>query len=99
ANWAIINRAARLELALFKFEAANLIPQAASDLGVQAPEAAVAAGEAVDPETGEPLGPHVRAQSVPAEIKKALEGVGLTELPHVLREMSVQEYRRRLVAL
>ena len=75
------------------------MPHTASELGVAAPEAAAAVGEAVDPETGEPLGPHVRAQSVPAEIKRGLEGVTLGELPAVLREMSVQEYRRRLVAL
>ncbi len=99
ANWAIVNRAQKLELALFRFEAANLIPQSAQELGVQAPEAAVAVGEAVDPETGEPLGPHVRAQSVPPEIKKFLDGLSLAELPQILREMSVQEYRRRLVAL
>ncbi len=98
-NWAAASRAARLELTLFRYEAANLIPQASADLGVQAPEAAAAAGEAVDPETGEPLGPHVRAQSVPAEIKKLLEGITLAELPGILREMSVQEYRRRLIAL
>ncbi len=98
-NWAAISRAAKLELALFRLEAANLIPQTAGDLGVQAPEAAAAAGEAVDPETGEPLGPHVRAETVPAEVKKFLEGVNLADLPGVLREMSVQEYRRRLVAL
>jgi len=99
ANQAIVSRAAKLELALFKLESANLIPQSAADLGVQAPEAAAAAGEAVDPETGEPLGPHVRAQTVPADVKKILEGIGIAELPQVLREMSVQEYRRRLVAL
>lgn len=99
ANWPLVSRAQKLELALFKFEAANLMPHSAPDLGVQAPEAAAAAGEAVDPETGEPLGPHVRAQVVPAEIKKALDGVGVAELPLVLREMSVQEYRRRLVSL
>ncbi len=99
ANWAATSRAQRLELALFKLEAASLMPHSGAELGVAAPEAAAAAGEAVDPETGEPLGPHVRAQTVPAEVKKHLEGVGPAELPTILREMSVQEYRRRLVAL
>jgi transcription elongation GreA/GreB family factor len=96
---AIMIRAMQLEFAMFKLEAANLMPQAASEMGVQAPDAAAAALEAVDPETGEPLGPEARPSRVPAQVAKALEGITVADLPHVLREMSVQEYRRRLVGL
>ncbi|MBI3722807.1 GreA/GreB family elongation factor [bacterium] len=98
-NAAAILRAMKLELSLFRLEAANLMPHAASELGVQAPDAAAASGEAVDPETGEPLGPKARPTTVPADVAKALEGLQAAELPQVLREMNVQEYRRRIVGL
>jgi transcription elongation factor GreA len=99
ANWPAVQRAMRLELALFRLESANLMPHTAAELGVQAPEAAAGAGEAVDPETGEPLGPQAKPTTVPAEVQKALEGLAEAELPAVLREMTVQEYRRRIIGL
>ena len=73
-------RAARIELALFKSEVAEAWPST------------VDAGAALDPETGEPL-------PAAAQVKDALQGLEGDAFPRVLREVSVNEYRRRLVRL
>jgi transcription elongation factor GreA len=99
ANYATVLKAMKLELAFFKLESANLIPQSAGELGVQAPDAAAAAGEAVDPETGEPIVGAPKPTTVPNDVKAVIDGMAPAELPAILKEMSIQEYRRRLIAL
>ncbi|MGE0713726.1 MAG: GreA/GreB family elongation factor [Planctomycetota bacterium] len=82
-------RAARLELALFQSEVAEVWPQAVPEV-----QAAPTGEDAVDPETGEPL-----PEALPEHLAGALRGLVGAEMPEVLREISTPEYRRRVIRL
>lgn len=78
-------RAAKLELALFRDEAAQLWPQAVPDhKPSQAPR--------VDADTGETVEGNVSPQ-----VLEALDGLKGTALPPVLKAMFTADYRRRVV--
>ncbi len=79
-------RAAAIELALFREEVAKTWPGSLPGYA--------AAGPQVDPETGEPL-----PDAVPEPLRAALDGLSGAALPPVLRAIETADYRRRATAL
>lgn len=79
-------RAARLEVAIYKHDVNEIYPDLMDD---------IQPGETqLDPDTGEPLG-----ETVPEHLMAAMEGLEASTLPKVLKAMKVPEHRRRTVKM
>jgi transcription elongation factor GreA len=82
----VAERAAKIEVAIYKSDVAGLYPALVPD---------VTPGEAqVDPETGEPVG-----ETVPEHLKQVVDGLDAKTFPKVLKAITVPEHRRRMVKL